>query len=124
MNVNSPCTVHVFVCSILSKYIRMITNAVNIYYLLAGFQDNFKIVEDGETSTQGMAYDFDSVMHYDAYAFSSNHRPTITPLDRTVRLGRLGQRRLLSSTDIAHLKAMYPKGQLLLLWGCWKRILL
>ena len=57
-----------------------------------------------------MDYDFDSIMHYDAYAFSSNQRPTIQPMDDKISLDRLGQRQKLSEIDIAHLKELYCKG--------------
>lgn len=54
-----------------------------------------------------MSYDFDSIMHYDAYAFTSNGRPTIEPTDSSISLDRLGQREALSETDKAHIKALY-----------------
>jgi len=80
--------------------------------MLSGFQDNFKIVEGGDSSTQDLDYDYDSLMHYDAFAFSTNSLPTITPVDDSVPLTRLGQRTLLSATDVRHIKAMYcPEGK-------------
>lgn len=60
-----------------------------------------------ETTTQSLPYDYDSVMHYDAFAFSSNDHPTITPVDESVVLDRLGQRERLSETDVEHIKELY-----------------
>jgi hypothetical protein len=60
-----------------------------------------------EASTQEQSYDYDSIMHYDAFAFSSNRQPTISPLDASVNLERLGQRRRLSGTDKEHIKKLY-----------------
>lgn len=76
-----------------------------------GSKDNFDIA--GGSSTQGLAYDFDSIMHYDAYAFSGNGQPTLEPLDGSVALGRLGQRNGLSGTDKEHLRSLYPASE----WG-------
>ncbi|NDH08627.1 MAG: peptidase [Gammaproteobacteria bacterium] len=43
-------------------------------------------------------YDYQSIMHYSAYAFSKNHEKTIVPLQRDVEIG---QRQFLSPKDIA-----------------------
>jgi astacin len=49
-------------------------------------------------------YDFDSIMHYQSNAFSSNGQPTIT----TIPAGRaIGQRNGLSAGDIAAIHAIY-----------------
>jgi hypothetical protein len=48
-------------------------------------------------------YDYQSIMHYSAYAFSKNQQKTILPLQRDVEIG---QRRFLSSKDIAAVNAM------------------
>ena len=43
-------------------------------------------------------------MHYPATAFSANGRPTIVPKRSNVVLG---QREVLSATDIAEIRALY-----------------
>ena len=43
-------------------------------------------------------YDYQSIMHYSAYAFSKNHEKTIVPLQHDVEIG---QRQFLSPKDIA-----------------------
>ena len=65
----------------------------------------------GESTTQAVDYDYDSIMHYDAYAFSSNDLPTIEPRDSSVALDRLGQRNRLSERDKEHIKILYPMSE-------------
>ena len=50
-------------------------------------------------------YDYQSIMHYTAYAFSKNGEKTIVPLQENVDIG---QRDHLSKKDIAAINAMYP----------------
>lgn len=51
-------------------------------------------------------YDYDSLMHYSAYAFSENGLPTIEPRDKS-KFTTIGQREKLSEKDIIRLNAMY-----------------
>ncbi len=51
------------------------------------------------------SYDFGSIMHYGATAFSKNGKPTISS---KVAGKTLGQRTALSAKDIAGIKAIYP----------------
>jgi hypothetical protein len=48
-------------------------------------------------------YDYQSIMHYSAYAFSKNNQKTIVPIQKDVEIG---QRQFLSSKDIAAVNAM------------------
>ncbi len=58
-------------------------------------------------TTQGVPYDLTSIMHYGAYAFSRNGKPTIKPNDHSVPLNLLGQRSGFSEKDLMHLNALY-----------------
>jgi astacin len=51
------------------------------------------------------AYDYGSIMHYAAYAFSMNGKPTIETIPAGIAIG---QRSSLSAGDIAAIKALYP----------------
>lgn len=51
-------------------------------------------------------YDYQSIMHYPAYAFSKNGEKTIVPL---IEGTEIGQRTQLSAKDIAAIRAMYPE---------------
>lgn len=50
-------------------------------------------------------YDYQSIMHYSAYAFSKNGKKTIEPLVDGVEIG---QRNQISDKDIAAINEMYP----------------
>lgn len=67
------------------------------------FRYNFnQHINDGEDFGN---YDYQSIMHYTAYAFSKNGQPTIIPLEEGVVIG---QRKQLSAKDIAAVNSMYP----------------
>lgn len=67
-------------------------------------KDNFKIYSRFEVSQLGVPYDYASVMHYGATAFSKNGLPTIIP---RVPFVEIGQRIGLSEGDIARINVMY-----------------
>ena len=51
------------------------------------------------------AYDYNSIMHYPAYAFSKNGQPTIVSVPAGIAMG---QRDGLSAKDIASIQNLYP----------------
>ncbi|MCC6369181.1 MAG: hypothetical protein IT165_37130 [Bryobacterales bacterium] len=51
-------------------------------------------------------YDFDSIMHYGAYAFSANGKPTIVTIPAGISIG---QRSSLSAGDIEAVRKLYPR---------------
>merc|ERR1711931_594370 len=55
------------------------------------------------TANQGFGYDYGSVMHYGAYAFSTNRKPTIV----TKGGQRIGQRSGVSNQDVAEIRRLY-----------------
>jgi astacin len=55
-------------------------------------------------------YDYDSVMHYPAWAFSANGKPTIETIPPGIRIG---QRSGLSAGDVAAVKALYAPAPIL-----------
>ncbi|KAF2889311.1 hypothetical protein ILUMI_16862 [Ignelater luminosus] len=60
--------------------------------------------DEDEITDFGEKYDYDSLMHYSAYAFSRNGKMTIVP---KFRLRQIGQRRELSAIDIRKIKKKY-----------------
>ncbi|XP_023309112.2 hatching enzyme 1.2-like [Lucilia cuprina] len=62
-----------------------------------------------KTVAFGIPYDYGSVMHYSANAFSTNGRPTIVPMQNMGR-ARMGQRDGFSAFDVEKLNKMYDCG--------------
>jgi hypothetical protein len=79
------------------QYIRIIVENIK-----PNARSNFdKHVDDGKDVGN---YDFGSIMHYPAKAFSINQQPTIVTLNGEP----IGQRNGLSQGDISTIKAIYP----------------
>ena len=82
--------------------------SINIQILVCpnvGRQKNFLKME---ADTGDLSYDYDSIMHYNAFEFSissNDNYPTITPIDTD--LYRIGQRNSLSNMDWEHIKKAY-----------------
>ena len=76
---------------------------INSANITSGREHNFnQHITDGDDYGP---YDFGSIMHYGATAFSRNGQPTIVPLRPGVTIG---QRSGLSAGDVAAVRAMYP----------------
>lgn len=82
-----------------SKYIR-----IRWANIKPGREHNFnQHIADGDDLG---VYDYESIMHYSATAFSKNGNATIEPLKSGG--DKIGQRSGLSTRDVAGVKAMYP----------------
>ena len=75
--------------------------------LCAGVESNFEKVSSAFATTQSVPYDYRSIMHYSAYAFSQNGNPTIEPINSSVSLRDLGQRSGFSDHDLQHVNVLY-----------------
>ncbi|KAJ8734102.1 hypothetical protein PYW07_014653 [Mythimna separata] len=69
-----------------------------------GHEHNFAKYSNDTVTDYGVAYDYESVMHYPAKAFSVNGNETIIPTKENVTIG---QRHGLSESDILKLNKMY-----------------
>ncbi|GAB0090998.1 Metalloendopeptidase [Sergentomyia squamirostris] len=78
---------------------------INWQNIKPGVTENFQKAKDGTTSNYGVSYDYNSVLHYSAYAFSVNGQPTIVPRVKTS--ASMGQRRGFSLGDLMKVNAMY-----------------
>ncbi|ESO87421.1 hypothetical protein LOTGIDRAFT_194410 [Lottia gigantea] len=71
----------------------------------SGHERNFDKYQLGFIDELGQPYDYESVMHYSAYAFSQDRRkPTIIPKQRGVSIG---QRTHLSPIDVKEIQILY-----------------
>jgi len=78
-------------------YVRLVRENIDPYTM-----NNFDVAADG--SLLG-AYDYASIMHYGAYAFSSTGLPTIVTIPAGITIG---QRVALSAGDIEAVRQLYP----------------
>jgi hypothetical protein len=65
-----------------------------------GKEHNFRKYNEATVTNFGVQYDYGSIMHYSAHAFSKNGKPTITPL---VRMNRRYRSILCSTISIVML---------------------
>ncbi|XP_053959228.1 seminal metalloprotease 1-like [Anastrepha ludens] len=82
-------------------YVRIATEN-----LISGTEHNFNKYEEDFIDDFDEEYDYGSVLHYSAYAFSANGAMTIVPLQED-GAAVMGQRRGLSKSDIVKLNIMY-----------------
>jgi hypothetical protein len=80
---------------------------INVANIISGMEYNFDKLPANRADAFG-AYDFNSLMHYDAYAFSSNRQPTMVPVSSSVALNSFGRATNLSAGDIAAINHYYP----------------
>ena len=78
---------------------------INTQNILPGRENNFRREAVTISTCQ---YDFGSIMHYPATAFSSNGQPTIEPIRPLPAGVTMGQRVGLSDCDIRGVNALYP----------------
>lgn len=71
----------------------------------SGLESNFHKISSFYVTTFDVPYDYNSVMHYNAYAFSKNGEQTIVPL--VEREATMGQRKQMSQLDIQKINKMY-----------------
>lgn len=77
---------------------------INHENISAGKTHNFDKTDSDRFDTP---YDYRSILHYGAYYFSSNGRPTIEPINRSIPIGSLGQRVAMTEGDITRLNRLY-----------------
>lgn len=91
-----------------------------------GAESNFRKEEISSSSflsLQGISYDYYSIMHYGAYTFSKNDKPTITAKDPNVSTSSIGQRNDFTESDLQHVRILYncPNASRGGSWGSWSQ---
>jgi len=56
---------------------------------------------------QGFPYDYNSIMHYESTAFSSNGQPTIVPKQAGIQLVNAAFKNSISDIDVGELRKRY-----------------
>ena len=79
---------------------------IDFYVSHLGKEHNFDKLSENKSSTQGVSYDYDSVMHYSQYAFSNGNGRTIITNDPEFQ-DVIGQRLEMSSSDVLKLNRLY-----------------
>ncbi|EDW89734.1 seminal metalloprotease 1 [Drosophila yakuba] len=74
--------------------------------ITAGTEGNFNKYDNETVEDYGEPYDYSSVLHYTAYAFSKNGEMTIVPLQEGAE-ELMGQRLQMTQSDINKLNVMY-----------------
>lgn len=69
-----------------------------------GHESNFFKYDESEVTDYGIAYDYESIMHYSGKAFSKNGNSTIVAVRNVTTLG---QREGFTDKDVTKLKLMY-----------------
>ena len=72
--------------------------------IVSAMKFNFRKLSSNRINSLGVSYDYGSIMHYGAYAFSRNRRPTILSKQANVQFG---QRNRLSVKDKEQLQKLY-----------------
>lgn len=63
-----------------------------------------------DLTTQGVPYDYKSIMHYEYLAASKNSQPTMEPLNPNITLEDLGSALAPTEYDYLHLNLLYCQG--------------
>lgn len=82
-------------------YVRIVEENIT-----EGMEFNFEKYDNNTVTDYGQEYDYGSVMHYPATAFSKNGEMTIVPLQEGAE-ELMGQRLQMSESDIIKLNSMY-----------------
>lgn len=98
------------------------------YVFSTGQEYNFNKLTDEEVNSLGLAYDYDSIMHYAKNTFSKGtYLDTILPMEvHGKKRPEIGQRVRLSEGDIAQTNLLYKchsKGFTEIYKVCFKRLL-
>ncbi|KAK7886881.1 hypothetical protein WMY93_026502 [Mugilogobius chulae] len=89
-----------------SRYDRDEYVTINFENIEKGYKNNFVKTSEEYSTTNGVPYDFMSVMHYGPYAFSNGNGTTITTKDPAFQ-DIIGQRLEMSPSDVKELNLLY-----------------
>lgn len=80
----------------------MSINKISLLFIYLDHAGNFEKASKETTDAFGIGYDYGSVMHYSANAFSRNGQPTIVPkVSNTISRNYQGPLNFLTLNDVA-----------------------
>lgn len=82
------------------KYVKVLWENIDQRYV-----NNFQKYNDSDVTDFGYAYDYQSVMNYESYAFSKNKKPTIVATSKGAE--NMGKAEGLSPIDIVKINKFY-----------------
>ncbi|XP_041797517.1 meprin A subunit beta-like [Chelmon rostratus] len=89
-----------------SRYDRDEYLTIAFENIIEGFENNFEKVSEASSTTNGVPYDYMSVMHYGKNAFSNGNGSTIITKDPQFQ-DVIGQRLEMSPSDVRELNLLY-----------------
>lgn len=79
--------------------------SINFQNVERGLEDQFDICQD--CTTQDIPYEYESIMHYGAEAFTSNGRPTMVPKKPGARVIEPYDKPGLTALDVKKIHKLY-----------------
>ena len=79
------------------------------FFILSGKTKEFS--SNYLATPQNLPYDYQSIMHFRPYAYSSNHKPTLQPLNNSIPESLLGISEKPTQLDYLHINLLYGKGK-------------
>ena len=80
-----------------------------MYFTFSGRAKEFDL--NYMSTTQNLPYDYKSIMHFSAYKYSRNGKPTLQPLDKSIPESDLGISDTPTELDYLHINLLYGEGK-------------
>ena len=78
-------------------------------FMLSGKRNDFK--RNLLSTPQNLPYDYESIMHFRPYSYSTNHKPTLQPYRNSIPESRLGISDTPTQLDYLHINLLYGQGK-------------
>ena len=80
----------------------------NVFYVdYSNTEYHFAFDKEFDTDYLGFPYDYNSIMHYDSYAFSNNGQPTIVAKQSGITLTHTSVKNGISDIDVGEIRKRY-----------------
>lgn len=86
----------------------MVHQYLYVYFMLSGKANDFQ--PNHFSTPQNLPYDYESIMHFHPYTYSTNHKPTLQPLSDSIPESCLGMSDTPTQLDYLHINLLYGQG--------------